>query len=392
MKRFSQAPVRAYQICSRCVMDTTDPWIRFDPKGYCNHCSDFLTNRLAVTAYRSGERAPSASDSTELERMFARLRRQRSPEASHDVLVGVSGGVDSTQTALLAQQAGLRVLAVHMDNGWDTPIALQNVYQLAQISGIDYQAEVLHWNQFKAVQRAFIDAGVPDIELPTDIAIQAVLHRVASRHRIRTILSGGNISNEGILPISWMYNPRDSRYAQAIIAASGLDRRLYDPLKFGFRQELRARLASGIRTLYPLNQFAYDKEAARTQLTESIGWQSYGGKHCESTFTRFCQLIYHPRRHRIDYRRGYLSADICLGRRNRQQALDQLAAPAWTGLDVKHDVAFVARKLDYSPDQLESAMQAPPLWFCDFPHRQRFLGLAYNSFRLLTGRRKASNF
>ncbi len=390
--RVSQVPHRTYQICSRCVMDTTDPWIRFDHRGHCNHCTDFLTNRLPVTAYQDRDQAPSAASSSRLERMFARLRRQRSPEASHDVLVGVSGGVDSTQTALLAQQAGLRVLAVHMDNGWDTPIALQNVYQLLQLSGIDYHAEVLHWNHFKAVQRAFIEAGVPDIELPTDIAIQAVLHRVASRHRIGTILSGGNISNEGILPIAWMYNPRDSRYAQAILTAAGLDLRLYAPLKFGFRQELRARLIAGIRTLYPLNQFAYDKDSARRQLSEAIGWQSYGGKHCESTFTRFCQLIYHPRRHRIDYRRGYFSADICLGRLTRQQALDQLAIPAWAGLDVEHDIAFVARKLDYTPDTLNAVMQKPPLWYCDFPHRQRFLGFAYNSFRFLTGRRKASNF
>lgn len=189
-----------------------------------------------------------------------------------------------------------------------------------------------------------------------------------------------------------MYNPRDSRYAESVLAAAGLDRRIYAPLKFGFRQELRARLVPGIRTLYRLNQFAYNKEAACKQLSEAIGWQSYGGKHCESTFTRFCQLIYHPRRDDIDYRRGYLSADVCLGRLTCEQALDQLATPAWADLDVDHDVAFVARKLDCTPDQLKAKMQAPPLWYCDFPHRQRFLGIAYNSFRILAGRRKASNF
>lgn len=388
--RTTQVPLRPYQICSRCVMDTSDPWIRFDHHGHCNHCRDFLTNRLAVTAYRDPQLLSLGTQ--RLEGLFDGLRRQRSLAATHDVLVGVSGGVDSSYVAWLAQQAGLRVLAVHMDNGWDTPIALQNVWSLVQLPGVDYKAEVLHWNHFKAVQRAFIAAGVPDIELPTDIAIQAVLHRVAARHGIRTILSGGNISNEGILPTSWMYNPRDSRYAEAIVAAAGLEQRLYDPLKFGFRQELRARLLRGIRTLYPLNLFAYDKEAARRQLSEAFGWQSYGGKHCESTFTRFCQLIYQPRRHGIDYRRGHLSADICLSRLGREQALDQLATPPWSDLDVDHDLAFVARKLDYSPAELEAAMQAPPLWYTDFPHRQRFLGLAYNSFRLLTGRRKASNF
>lgn len=420
--RASRAPIRNYQICRRCVMDTSDPWIRFDAAGVCNHCSDFLANRLAVTAYGAssvgnadgalpvhhdhhhgdggvdhGEPGgasglQAAGRSEQLATMFESLRRSSRPGASHDVLVGISGGVDSSMTALLAQQAGLRVLAVHMDNGWDTPIALQNVFRVISLPGIDYEAEVLHWNHFRAVQRAFIEAGVPDIELPTDIAILAVLHRAARRHGIRAILSGGNIANEGILPVSWMYNVRDSRFAEAIIRRAGLPRRLYRPLKLGFRQELRDRLWHGLRMLYPLNQFRYDKEDARRVLRSTLGWQSYGGKHCESTFTRFSQLIYHPRRHGIDYRRGYLSADICLGRLSREQALSQLQRPAWADLDVEHDIAFVARKLDLTPAQLEASMQAPPLWYVDYPHRQRLLGLAYSTFRRLTGRRKASNF
>lgn len=379
------APQRPYQICTRCVMDTSDPWIRFDAQGRCNHCTEFLEKRLAITAH-------GQSSNERLESMLLSLRASGFPAASHDVVVGVSGGVDSSMVAMLAQQAGLRVLAVHMDNGWDTPIALQNVYQLANLPGITYQAEVLDWNGFKSVQRAFIEAGVPDVELPTDIAIQAVLHRVAAKYGIRTILSGGNIANEGILPAGWMYNPRDSRYAEAIVSRSGLSLNLYDPLKFGFRKELRARLWHRIRTLYPLNQFRYDKESARQQLTKSIGWRSYGGKHCESTFTRFTQLIYHPRRHGIDYRRGHLSADICVGSAARDKALQQLEASAWADIDMAHDVGFVAHKLNFMYADLERLMQSPPLWYTDFPHRERLLGLGYNTFRFLTGRRKASNF
>lgn len=381
--RVSKAPQRAYQVCSRCVMDISDPWIVFDSQGRCNHCSDFLESRLAVTAYRR----PGNSDG--LERLWASIPRGRS---SHDVVVGVSGGVDSSSVALLAQQAGLRVLAVHLDNGWDTPIALQNVLQLAGLPGITYEAEVLDWNRFKAVQRAFIVAGVPDIELPTDIAIQAALHRAAVRHGISTILSGGNIANEGILPVCWMYNPRDSLYPESILHQAGLPQEFYAPLKFGFRQELRCRLQHRIRTLYPLNQYRYSKDTARQQLSSTIGWQSYGGKHCESTYTRFCQLIYQPRRHGIDYRRCHLSAEICLGSTSREQALAELSKPPWDDLDVGHDLAFVARKLGYTPAEVNAAMASPPRWYVDFPNRQHLLGLAYDSFRLLTGRQKASNF
>jgi hypothetical protein len=387
MNQLTNAPQRAYQICRRCVMDTSDPWIQFSADGTCNHCSDFIANRLEVTAYTKAE-----AQVDQLGALFDQLRRCRPAGASHDVVVGVSGGVDSSITALLASRAGLRVLAVHVDNGWDTPIALQNVGRVIALAGIDYEVEVLHWNHFKAVQRAFITAGVPDIELPTDIAILAVLHRAARRHGIRTILSGGNVATEGILPAAWMYNVRDSRFSEAIVRRAGLPLQLYTPIKLGFRQELTDRLWYRLRMLYPLNAFRYDKVEARRQLIDAIGWQSYGGKHCESTFTRFCQLIYHPRRHGIDYRRGYLSADICLGLLTREEALSQLRSPAWAQINSDHDVAFVARKLDYTTAELNAAMAAPPLWYSDYPNRQRMLGLAYSIFRRLTGRRKASNF
>ena len=378
----TKAPQRTYQICSRCVMDTSDPWIQFDSHGRCNHCREFLSVRLGITAHHTPK--PDG-----LKRLWASIPRGSS---EHDVVVGVSGGVDSSTVALLAQQAGLRVLAVHMDNGWDTPIALQNVFQLASLPGVTYQSEVLDWNGFKAVQRAFIHAGVPDIELPTDIAIQAVLHRAAVREGIPTVLSGGNVANEGILPVCWMYNPRDSLYAETIVRRGGLSRDFYAPLKFGFRRELACRLFHRIRTAYPLNKFCYNKDDARDQLARAIGWKSYGGKHCESTYTRFCQLIYQPRRHGIDYRRCHLSADICLGTVQREQALAELARPAWADLDVEHDVAFVARKLGYTPAELHDAMDSPIRWYVDFPRRQKILGLAYNAFRLLTGRQKTSNF
>jgi N-acetyl sugar amidotransferase len=383
----SGSSVRAYQICARCVMDTTDPWISFDADGLCNHCTDFTQRRLAVTYYGAGMR-----DSSALPHLFEQLRRSRPKGATHDVVVGVSGGVDSSMTALLAQEAGLKVLAVHMDNGWDTPIAVRNVFRLIQRPGIDYHAVVLDWNAFKAIQRAFIDAGVPDIELPTDIAIQAAVHRMAVKHRIKAILSGGNIANEGILPAAWLYNARDSHYARAMLQRAGVPLKTYRQIEFSFTMELRCRLWNGIRTLYPLNLFSYDKETARAQLKSQIGWQDYGGKHCESTFTRFTQLIYLPRRHKVDYRRGYLSADICLGKVSRQEALRELGEAPWKGLDVAHDTAFVARKLDFRPEELESAMQGPALWYKDYPNREWQLGLAYNSYRLLTGRKKASNF
>ncbi len=366
-------------------MDTSDPFIRFDKDGLCNHCTNFLETRIKVTAHNS-DTEPSLSN------FFENIKSSRPSGVNYDAIVGVSGGVDSSFTALLASKYGLKVLALHMDNGWDTPIAIENIYNLIKLPGIDYHAEVLNWNSFKLIQKAFIDSGVPDIEMPTDIAIQAVLHKVASKYGIQTILSGGNIANEGILPSAWLYNARDSFYGESLIKKSGLSLRDYKQIKFGFRQEIKSRFINKIKTLYPLNKFIYDKEAARDVLSKEINWKSYGGKHCESTFTRFTQLIYLPRRHNVDYRRGYLSADICLGSLSRQEALNQLQRKPWEDIDVERDSAFVARKLDYTLEEIDYAMNLPPLWYTDYPNRQYLLGLAYDFYRLINRRPKASNF
>ena len=198
----SNAPKRSYQICKRCVMDTSDKWIVFDKRGICNHCKDFLENRIKKLVTQE-------DNSRKLEILFDDIKKRRRRNSKHDVVIGISGGVDSTMTAFLAQKAGLRVLAVHVDNCWDTPIASHNINQLISLPGIHYHAEVLEWNNFKKLQRMMIESGLPDIELPTDSALNSVLPRIAVKYNVKTILSGGNIQNEGILPSSWMYNPKD---------------------------------------------------------------------------------------------------------------------------------------------------------------------------------------
>ena len=377
----------SYRVCTRCVMDTSDTFIEFDEIGQCNHCTDFLSNRLTVTAHDN-----QAKDATALKKVFEKIIASRPRGVLYDAIVGVSGGVDSSYVVMLAQEAGLRVLAVHMDNGWDTPISVRNIHKLINFSNVGYHSVVLNWNSFKLVQRAFIEAGVPDIELPTDIAIQSALHNVARIYGIKTILSGGNIANEGILPATWLYNGRDTFYARSVIRSSGYPAEHYSDINMNLFDEMKFRFIHRIKTLYPLNYLNYDKAMAKSQLADRIGWQDYGGKHCESTFTRFTQLIYLPIRHGVDYRRGYLSADICLGRVTREKALRELESPIWTSVNVKKDISFVAWKLGYEEDELWRITHLPPRWYTDFPNHEKFLAFLYGTYRLFTGRRKASNF
>ena len=368
-------------------MDTSDPYIEFDSKGVCNHCSSFENYRLKQTYLfqrLNGEKA--------LNDLFRKVASNRRGNSRYDAVIGISGGVDSSLVALLAAEAGLKVLAVHMDNGWDTPVALRNVASLLKFVGCSYRSYVLNWSNFKEIQKAFVRSGVPDIELPTDISIQMALHSVACEHNVRTILSGGNIRSEGILPAAWQYNARDSYYAKNIVLSFATSECNYKEIDFNIWSEVKARFFNGIKTYYPLNYVNYKKSEAKCLLKEKFNWLDYGGKHCESVYTRFAQLIYLPRRHGIDYRRGYLSADVVLGSISRDSALKELETPAWAGLNVDADVDFVAQKLDIPSTEMYQLMKGKKFWYRDFPNREKLLGIIYDTYRFLYRKAKASNF
>lgn len=381
----SNAPKRSYQICKRCVMDTSDKWIIFDNEGICNHCKDYLENRIKKLVSRE-------ENNNNLEILFDKIKKKRKKNTKHDVVVGISGGVDSTMTAYLAQKAGLRVLAVHMDNCWDTPIASHNINQLISLPGIDYHAEVMDWSDFKKSQRMMIESGLPDIELPTDSALNIVIPKIAVKYNVRTILSGGNIQNEGILPLSWMYNPKDSLFVNSIIKKSGLPLSSFSQVRFGMRHDIYYRFYHVIKTIYPLNMIKYDKKQAEEVLKEELNWKSPPMKHSESFFTCFCQQIYQPRRHGMDYRRAHLSQDICLKKISRNKALEELKKHPWSKLDVNSNLAFIAYKLDYTVEELKNLMCQPPRWYCDYPNREKAIGYIYNFYRLLRGKPLANNF
>lgn len=387
MKSGTRAPKRPYQICTRCVMDTSDPWIEFDKDGICNHCISFLFR------YSLRVKPALCKESDSITEIFDAIRARNSRSVSgYDAIMGVSGGVDSSYCALLASKAGLKILAVHLDNGWDTPSALSNIYQLINLPNIDYVSYVLDWNRFRQIQRAFIESSVPDIEFPTDIAICKAVFEVSQKYRINTYIAGGNVSNEGILPFSWMYNPRDMRYGAAISRLHGASAAEFSEVRFGLRDEIYHRIFRKSSFYYPLDKIAYDKRSAAKTLESELGWKPHRQKHSESVFTRFCQLIYQLRKHGFEYRRAHLSCDICLSTISRDDALIELGISALTSLEEKFDIAFVANKLGYTFKELSDLMHQPPKWFVDYPHRRRLLGLAYDIYRLLNGQPKLTNF
>ena len=205
-------------------------------------------------------------------------------------------------------------------------------------------------------------------------------------------MSGGNIQNEGILPSSWMYNPKDSLFVNSILKKAGLPLSIFSPVKFGMKHDIYYRFFHMIKTYYPLNLIKYDKRQAQKTLIKELNWRSPGEKHSESVFTRFCQQIYQPKRNKFDYRRAHLSQDVCLNKISREEAIEELKKNPWSDLDVAFHLAFISYKLDYTIEELTNLMNQPGLWYKDYPNREESISLIYNLYRLIRGKPWATNF
>ncbi|MFO0678064.1 MAG: N-acetyl sugar amidotransferase [Polyangiaceae bacterium] len=359
-----------YRMCSRCVMDTSDPDIAFDAIGRCNHCRRFLARREFMLSSQTRAR---------LDGVVAEIR-ELGRSKPFDCVVGVSGGVDSCFLLYVVNSLGLRPLAVHMDNGWDSDVAIQNIKNMVQKLGVEYASAVLEWNEFRDLQLAFLKASVPEIETPTDIAIPAVLHREAAEHGVRSVVLGSSYESEGILPASWHYNAKDLKYMNAIHRQYGSGRLPTFPT-FALKDELFYKFVKGIRITYLLHYYSYKRSDAVRLLKDEFGWRDYGGKHHESTFTAFVQSYVLPRKFNIDYRRATLSTQICNGAVTREEALEILAKPPYDASALPAQLEYVAKKFGVEVRELERILDAPAKAFTDYPNNQTFLETAYSVYR-----------
>ncbi|MGB0525244.1 MAG: N-acetyl sugar amidotransferase [Flammeovirgaceae bacterium] len=363
-----------YQICNRCVMDTTDPDIVFDDQGNCNHCNDYF-ERTTNLIYKGEE-----SD-RELAAIVEKIK-QVGKNREYDCVLGISGGVDSCYAAYVLKQLGLRVLAVHLDNGWDSDISVKNVKGILAKLGFDYQSYVLDWEEFKRLQIAFLKASVVDAEVPTDMAIPAALHRTAAEYGVKYIISGGNYATEGILPKSWGYYGKDMKFFNTIWQRFGQGKLKSYP-KFGMKEEVYYKFVKGIRTVYVLNYVNFNKKDAMKLLQEELGWQYYGGKHYESKFTGFLQSYILYEKFNLDYRKATLSTQICAGEVTRAEALEELKTKPYDPVKIQQEKEYLCKKLELSLEQFDEIMNLPPKTYKDYPNNNDMIEFVYNTYRKL---------
>jgi N-acetyl sugar amidotransferase len=364
-------------------MDTSDPDITFNEIGECNLCTEFIGKRAKHNYH-------GAQSDAELLRLVAEMK-EAGKGKQYDCVIGLSGGIDSSYVAHIAKQNGLRPLAVHMDNGWNSEEAVLNIKNIAQKLDIDYESYVLDWEEFKDLQLAFLKASVPEAETPTDIALLAAMHIVADRYKIKHIISGGNFATEGILPKCWHYNAKDTTYFNYIQKKFG-SRRLKKIPSFGFKKEMYFKLVKKMKLIYLLNYIPYSKDDAIALLKNKLDWRYYGGKHYESKYTGFIQSYYLFKKFGIDYRRATLATQICTGAVTREQALKELESLPYNETKAQLEKEYIAKKLGISLTEFEEIIQLPAKWYRDYPNDEKWLTLIYDTYRKVFKKEKLGNF
>lgn len=368
--------------CSRCVMDTSDPDIRFDETGVCNHCIEFDT----VT---SKQWFPNQEGQRRWAEIVEKIKYEGKAH-EYDCILGLSGGVDSSYLAIKLHEWGLRPLVVHVDAGWNSELAVANIEAIVKHCGYDLHTHVVDWEEMRDLQLAYLRAGVANQDVPQDHIFFASLYHFATSRNIRYVLSGGNIATEGVFPAAWLGTAMDAINLRAIYQQYGDGRPLRQFKTIGFFQYyFWYPFIKRMLTVRPLNFMPYDKELALEELKRTVDYKPYARKHGESQFTKFYQNYWLPAKFGYDKRRPHLSSLIVSGQLTRMEALEKLAEPLYDQAELEIDIAYFCKKLRLSRVQFDELMQAPTRHYTDFPNwdgRYRLLKRFQGAVAKLTGR------
>ncbi len=345
-------------------MDTTDAWIIFDDHGVCDNCRRFEQDILPH--WHTGERGAE---------LFAALvdKIKRSGRGKqYDCVIGLSGGLDSSYLLHSAvAKFDLRPLVFHVDGGWNTDLAVENIQCLIEKLDLELITDVINWKEMRDLQLSFFKAGVPHIDLPQDHAFVAALYKFALKHDIKFILNGSNYATEGIRnPLNWGWYGNDLSQIRDIHGKFGSMRLEKYPLSGILNHKLYLRYIRNIKVVKPLNFVAYKKAEAEDFLSREYGWRSYPQKHFESRFTRFFEGYWLPTRFGFDTRKPQFSSLIVTGQMTRAEALERLKGPAYDAQEVEKDKEFIAAKLRIPVQELMSYHSMPLKSYKDYKNQE----------------------
>jgi N-acetyl sugar amidotransferase len=347
-----------YRQCSLTVMDNiADPHITFDEKGVCNYYHEY--QQAAARDVHTGK------ESEDMLAGLVKKIKEGGKGKPYDCLIGLSGGVDSTYVAWMVKQLGLRPLAVHLDNGWNSELAVKNVENIVTRLGFDLYTLVVNWEEFRDIQLSYLKASVVDIEVVSDHAIFATMYKLAKEKNIGYIISGTNIVTEYIMPPDWLYQKMDFRNLTSIHRQFGKVKLKTYP-RFDFRKYVYYSAVLRLTPISILNYIPYNKNEVKAIIRDELGWRDYGGKHYESIFTKFYQAYILPQKFKIDKRKAHLSTLICSGQLTRHEALNELERSLYDPLELRSDMEYVLKKLGLSDAEFDEIMRLPARRHQDF--------------------------
>lgn len=366
-----------YQICTNCIMDTSDSRITFDANGMCDHCQDFYAN--VKPNWHTDERGRM-----ELEKIVKKIKAD-GKKRDFDCILGMSGGVDSSYLLHLAvTELGLRPLVFHVDGGWNSELAVNNIQVMIDKLGLDLFTEVINWEEMKDFQLAFFKSGLPHIDIPQDHAFVATLYKFAQKYNIKYILNGGNISTECVRnPMEFLYYGTDMVQLKDIRSKFSTNKMETYPFSHVLKHKFYLRYIKGVQVVKPLNYMPYYKEEALKLLADTYGWKPYPQKHFESRFTKFYEGYWLPERFGFDTRRVQFSSLILTGQMTREDALEKMKVPAYNPATIDDEFNYIATKLGITSETLRGYFTMPKKFYWDYKNMESMFNMGAKVLKFL---------
>lgn len=370
----------AYQICTRCVMDTSDPHIVFDDEGVCNHCRR-IEKIFLMPPF-------SLNDEDKKKELLKKVEsiKKNGENRKYDCVIGLSGGVDSSYVAYLVKTLSIRPLVIHLDNGWNSEIAENNINNICERLNLKQTTVHVDWEEFKDLQLAFLKSSTPDSEIPSDHAIVSVLYHFARKYRIKYIISGVNQNSESIMPSAWSEGHKDWIYIKNIYRRFGSrGKKLLNFPHMSIVDIFVNKVIFQIEWFSILDYINYDKEEVKEIIQREFNWENYGRKHGESNYTKIFQEYILPQKFGFDKRRGHLSSLIAAGQITRTEALEKLKEPFYSSLEaLDADIDFLVKKLEITRSEFENIMNKKVRFYSDYPNwKNSVIGRFYRSIKFI---------
>jgi N-acetyl sugar amidotransferase len=365
-----------YRICTKTIMDTTDPNIVFDENGVSDYYHNF--HNVIKPNWHTDERG------MEMLMQTAEKIKKDGKNRDFDCIIGLSGGLDSSYVTYIAKELmGLRPLLFHVDAGWNTQQAVSNIEKLVNGLELDLYTEVINWEEMKDLQVAFLKSQIPDQDLPQDYAFFSGLYKFAKKNKIKYVLTGSNYSTECCRePEEWGgYAGIDARLVKDIHNKFG--KRPLDtfPLVDILTYKIYYRYVLGMQVFMPCNFVPFLKADVEQELHDKFGWQSFQHKHHESRFTRFYEDYWLPRKFGFQKRKAHFSSLILTGQMTREEALERVSKPEMSEEFLKQEFEYVANKLDLTKDELQTIFEGENQTYANYKNKKNIITMGAKTMR-----------